>query len=145
MVCDIPLLCPILHHPDLWHFFSPLFILNQERCSLLDFSTVLVRMFGWVEEVVSMEWGELEIEETNHSSALRPFALSCSPLVKHCLVPPDCLCLPLMVFYIVGLQTQPPFALTDSPQAALPLKGEPRKLERTASCPKAPIRYFCLV
>jgi len=102
-------------------------------------------MFGWVEEVVSMEWGELEIEETNHSSALRPFALSCSPLVKHCLVPPDCLCLPLMVFYIVGLQTQPPFALTDSPQAALPLKGEPRKLERTASCPKAPIRYFCLV
>lgn len=80
-----------------------------------------------------------------HSSALRPFALSCSPFVNHCLVPPDCLCLLLMFFFIVGLQTQPPFALTDSPQAALPLKGEPRKLERTDSCPKAPICYFCLV
>lgn len=56
---------------------------------------------GW--EVVSMEWGELEIEETNHSSALRPFALSCSPFVNHCLVPPDCLCLLLMFFFYCGI------------------------------------------
>lgn len=91
-----------------------------------------------------MEWGELADQPLQCTKTL---ALSCNPLVNHCLVPPDCLRLPLPeCLFTVGLQIHPPSAITASPHAALPLEREARKLERkTTSCPKAPIRYFCLV